>query len=380
MLYTYPDYYKEFTCVADQCEDTCCAGWQIVIDEEALERYRSETGEYKETLKKSIDWKEQVFRQDKEKRCAFLREDNLCDLYRNLGEESLCKTCTNYPRHIEEFEDEREISLSISCPEVARMLVERKEPVTFETVEEEGTEEYEDFDPFLYSVLQDARTYMLNILQNRNLPMENRIVLCLGLAWDLEERVKKGHLFDCEEVIETYQKQTYFSAAGRKADRLRRSVSRRYTFSRKMFENLRQFELLKKDWKSLLNETEILLFSYGKNSYRKIHSEFYEWMRSRGEQDWSWDIFSEQLMVYFLFTYFCGAVYDGEIFVNVQMAVACVSLIWDLLAARWLKNEKHLDREDVKEMVYRFSRELEHSDENKCCFWEQLSNQRDLFR
>lgn len=32
MLYTRPDYYKEFTCTAKQCEDTCCAGWQIVID------------------------------------------------------------------------------------------------------------------------------------------------------------------------------------------------------------------------------------------------------------------------------------------------------------------------------------------------------------
>ena len=44
MLYTIPDYYHEFTCVAGKCEDTCCAGWQIVADEAALEKYKNETG------------------------------------------------------------------------------------------------------------------------------------------------------------------------------------------------------------------------------------------------------------------------------------------------------------------------------------------------
>ena len=32
MLYTIPDYYHEFSCIAGECEDTCCAGWQLVAD------------------------------------------------------------------------------------------------------------------------------------------------------------------------------------------------------------------------------------------------------------------------------------------------------------------------------------------------------------
>ena len=42
MLYTRPDYYKEFICTAEQCEDTCCAGWQIVIDSASMKKYRGE--------------------------------------------------------------------------------------------------------------------------------------------------------------------------------------------------------------------------------------------------------------------------------------------------------------------------------------------------
>lgn len=383
MLYTYPDYYSEFQCIADACEDTCCAGWQIVVDERALCRYAKEQGPYKKQLHGAVNWRKKVFRQDREKRCAFLREDNLCDMYRNLGPDSLCKTCRLYPRHIEEFEDVREISLSISCPEVARMLVSRKDPITFRSVEKEGAEEYEDFDPFLYSMLLDARECLFEILQNRNLPMENRILMSLGLAFDMENRVSKGHLFECGEVFEKYRKQTWFSAAGRKADRYKKNRKRRYLFSRTMFENLRGMELLRKDWEYQLNETEILLFSYGADGYGKIQKEFYQWIRTQQEEeekDWAWDIFCEQLMVYFIFTYFCGAVYDGEIFANVQMAAASVSVLWDLLAVRWLKNEKKLDAEDVKEVVYRYSRELEHSDENKTYFLEKLKEQRILFR
>lgn len=51
MLYTIPDYYHEFSCVAGKCEDTCCAGWQIVADEAALEKYKNETGAFAERLK-----------------------------------------------------------------------------------------------------------------------------------------------------------------------------------------------------------------------------------------------------------------------------------------------------------------------------------------
>ncbi len=35
MRYRRPHYYEQFSCIAGVCPDTCCAGWQIVIDEEA---------------------------------------------------------------------------------------------------------------------------------------------------------------------------------------------------------------------------------------------------------------------------------------------------------------------------------------------------------
>ena len=50
MIYTYPDYYKRFNCIADKCPDTCCGKWQIVIDDDSLEKYQEYDGEYRPEL------------------------------------------------------------------------------------------------------------------------------------------------------------------------------------------------------------------------------------------------------------------------------------------------------------------------------------------
>lgn len=63
--------YDTFACIADKCPATCCAGWLIEIDDEALQRYRKETDAYGKTLRKRIDWEEKVFLQDDRARCAF---------------------------------------------------------------------------------------------------------------------------------------------------------------------------------------------------------------------------------------------------------------------------------------------------------------------
>ena len=47
------------------------------------------------------------------RRCAFLADSGLCDLYSDGGPGMLCKTCPDLPRHIEEFEGVREISLHL---------------------------------------------------------------------------------------------------------------------------------------------------------------------------------------------------------------------------------------------------------------------------
>lgn len=360
MIYTKPDYYDDFNCIADKCPDTCCAGWQIVIDEEALEKYEAEPSEYRKILEESIDWREGVFKQKNGKRCAFLNENNLCEMYLQLGEDSLCDTCTRYPRHIEEFENIREYTLSVSCPEVARILLNKKEPVSFSYTEDTEEEEFEEYDPFLFSILEDGREVIREILQNRSLDISTRAAIIWELSDKMQECIDEGKLFACEDIFECYKK-------GELPQNAKNNTEQCYAFAYKIFRNLYQLERLSEDWDFYLAETEAILYQNGVQHYQRMRKEFAEWLKAAAQEtkdipDWS--IMAEQLLVYFIYTYFCGAVYDYAPAVKVRMSVISVHYIYELLMARWQKNGNLLDMEDIIFIVYRYSRELEHSDEN----------------
>ncbi len=360
MLYTIPDYYKEFHCIADKCEDTCCAGWQIVIDEISLEKYKWLAGDYRKTVWKNINWITHTFKQDKDKRCAFLNKDNLCDLCLYEGEKSFCRTCRMYPRHIEEFEGVREMSLSVSCPEVARILLNKKEPVRYLTYEKPGEEEYEDFDPFLFSLLEDARTAMMGILQNRVLPIGVRTVLILGMAHDIQGRINRQELFDGFSVIDKYNGKRAADYALKYYEESQNSQDI-CSFARELYDKLYQLELLSKDWDSLLLESEVLLYNDGECAYKSLLHNFKNNVELAAETD----IQLEQLLVYFIYTYLPGAVYDGELYSKVQMCVYLVWMIRELWVARCVKNGGELSMEERVDLAYRFSREVEHSDINR---------------
>ena len=245
MEITRPDYYKEFSCIAGACPDTCCAGWQIVIDDKSLKKYKRVKGTFRNRLHNDIDWKEKVFRQY-EKRCAFLNEDSLCDIYSEVGKRMLCDTCRKYPRHIEEFEGLREYSLSLSCPEAARILLGRREKVTFQTAEVPSPEEtYDDFDYMLFTALEDTREYFLEVLQNRQIPMRLRMWKILAAASDFQRCADRNQLFKWEEIRERHKASAYGEAFTSKVQKHMNTKDA-------------PDELLKAMWKAVIPKMEVL--------------------------------------------------------------------------------------------------------------------------
>ena len=125
----------------------------------------------------------------------FLKKINLCEMYERLGEESLCATCADYPRHIEEFENLREITLTVSCPEVARILLEQKEPVKF--TEEEIAEFFEN--PYVISGIRAKNRAIVFDFLAQNKKQDNEICTILDLHVEQEEAEEISAFF-CEEV------------------------------------------------------------------------------------------------------------------------------------------------------------------------------------
>lgn len=353
MFYTVPDYYKKFQCIAGDCPDTCCAGWQIVIDDRTRKKYSQKKGTFGNRLYNSIDWKESSFKQY-EGRCAFLNEENLCDIYQEAGKNMLCKTCRTYPRHIEEFEGNREISLSLSCPEAARIILSCKNRVQFLTVEKSGEEEYENFDFFLYTKLTDTRDLVIKILQDRSRPMKIRMAMVLALGHDLQRRIHSGQLFLVDDLLKRYEKDGAFDRMEKKIKPYHISSTGRNILVQELFEILDELEILKKDWPDYVKNLEAEL---EKNPSFQANED--------------WEIWMEQLMIYFIFTYFCGAVYDENAYGKVKLAVVSTLLIGELAKGLSLKKQGDIsekraepDISDVIEAAYRYSKEIEHSDIN----------------
>ncbi len=191
MRYIKPDYYDTFRCIADRCPATCCAGWQIVIDENSLDRYERVKGAFGSRLRNSIDWEEGVFYQYGG-RCAFLNERDLCDLQSELGEDALCETCRMYPRHVEEYDGLREYSLSLSCPAAAAIMLKAEEKTGFTEWETDEEDDFEEFDFLMFTQLEDAREVMFAIIQNRDIDLRVRMDKILAFARELQVCVDDG--------------------------------------------------------------------------------------------------------------------------------------------------------------------------------------------
>ena len=366
MIYTVPEYYNQFQCLASACPATCCAGWQIVIDEKTQEKYRNYKGSFGNRLKNSIDWKDGTFQQY-HGRCAFLNEENLCDIHIEAGHDALCRTCRRYPKHVEVYENEREVSLSLSCPAAARLIMGQKQPCRFRSIEKSGEESERDFDEFLYSALQDCRKVMLTLVQDRSVPLQLRMARILALAHDVQNRIERNRVFEVETVLERYQrpqarelldaKLCRFAEHSKQQQGARAWLEDWITVRWRMLDLFREFEVLDPLWTEDLQMYRRCLYEKGCATYLDQELQWTE----RSEE---WETEYEQILVYFLFTYFCGAVYDGDVMRKVQMAVESVLILSELGMAAWMQEGTMPTFEDRMRLAWRYSRELEHSDPN----------------
>ncbi len=366
MQYTVPHYYNRFACTADKCPDTCCAGWQIAIDKKSLKKYKKQKGPIGNRLRNEILWKEEIFRQY-EGRCAFLNDENLCDLYLEGGKDLFCRTCRMYPRHIEEFEGLNEVSLSLSCPVAAELILGCEEKVRFLSREvEREEEEYEDFDYLLFTKLEDARDVIFQILQNREVKLEVRLAMVLALAHDLQQRIDRNAVFEVDSLLERYQKESavpWFEERMTVYAQHETGREKHMQMVKEAFGIFEGLEVLRDDWKEYLDRIKAALFQNEESVWEEMPDTF--------------DVKWEQLMVYFVYTYFCGAVYDGNAYGKMKFALLGTLLIREMTRALWILNgreskDKEALFQDLLEAARRYAREIEHSDFNKNVVEERL--------
>lgn len=178
-----PSYYQKFQCIASACRHSCCIGWEIDVDREALTRYDGVGGPLGERLRACIDREAEppCFRLAEDERCPFLRGDGLCDLICELGEDSLCHICADHPRFRNILNDRVELGLGMSCEAAAALILRETEPFTIVPLPlEEAAKDRFAHDEILppdpdTAELIAIREAILPILQDRARPLSDRV-------------------------------------------------------------------------------------------------------------------------------------------------------------------------------------------------------------
>jgi len=131
----YPDFYDDFCCKADKCRHTCCAGWEIDIDESTAAKYQQLGGELGEKIRQNIVAAAGVwqFRLREGDRCPFLCADGLCELIRTADESILCDICTNHPRFFVTVGDYELAGVGLSCEKSCELLLADTAPLSLRT-------------------------------------------------------------------------------------------------------------------------------------------------------------------------------------------------------------------------------------------------------
>ena len=342
-----PDYYNDFKCIGGDCTDSCCIGWELDIDEESYEAYKKVGGSFGKRLRESMeDGSDETgecntFRLNGN-RCPFLNEDNLCDIFINLGEKSLCKVCTEYPRFTVEYEHTREKSMALSCEVGGRLIFGRKDKIRF--IEKEIPDEliFEESAPLFVEEIETVRDRGIAILQNRNKDIYDRIKEFLVFVSKAQEVINEGS--EDENLCEMIKHLEVVCLKSKNA-----TIS---SFLEEVFYLLGELYVLGEEWEQVFQE-------FKSEFNEEVLAEF---EKCRKEINML-DIWYENIMVYFVFRYFTKAVYDCDVISRAKFAFLGFFAIRGLAALRYKKLGK-FDLNDMIIVAKAYSKEVEHSEGN----------------
>ena len=366
-----PFYYDDFKCIAGDCIDNCChAEWEISIDKKTYKKYRKLKGQWGNKINNNIgrirsnisDLRYGKIKL-KDKGCSLLDEKGLCTIHANLGVGYLCNTCKFYPREITKLGEIYERNLFMSCPEVARYFVRHKENFYFNMGEEELSDLDKDYiidksyDEKLYNLLWDSRSLAMEIIQFKEIEIWKRIIFLKMLTDKVQKLIDEENYENYEKVLNTFRNEITNIDVINSLDKIKFVEDVKFDFIQSIINKSSQLKRVKysqliNDYYEMFNATddkkENLKLLFEKEREFNIFLKDYENIL-------------ENLLIYLIYGYFMLALYSKDLNKQVNKVVITYSMIKMLLLGRWYKNNKKLEEEDFVEVIYVFSRVIEHN-------------------
>ena len=216
-----PEYMKTFQCIGPECEDSCCHGFRVELDQPTYLKYshikdkdlKRKFSTVLKLIESNRSETEYAYLQYPENmQCPMLSSEGWCTIQQKLGEEALSLTCHSYPRVTNEILDLLEKGATTSCPEVARIALLNKEGISFEQLEEDdrvrnaigfSMDETSPLVPYFWPL----RIFTIELLQNRSYTINERMMILGLFCQKATELVQNNQFESLPSLIEQYKTQ-----------------------------------------------------------------------------------------------------------------------------------------------------------------------------
>lgn len=199
MKEVFPNYYKNFKCIADRCKHSCCICWEIDIDEDTMDLYNSLEGEFAEKIRENIVDDIPHFILKEGERCPFLNQKGLCDIICELGDGALCDICYLHPRFSNFYEDFTETGLGLCCEEAVKIILMENEKFSIPLPTAMKNSEF-----------FREREEVFDILQNRTITVYERLknlATKYGLKFEFSNKELYNFYMSLERLDKSWESQ-----------------------------------------------------------------------------------------------------------------------------------------------------------------------------
>lgn len=235
------EFYDTFECIGSDCPDNCCRSWFIDIDPNTAEIYHNTKGAFGDRLRESLienDGKCYIRLNDQGK-CPLLNKEGLCEVYRELGPDKMSETCKTYPRISWYHGDILFHGLTISCPEVARMVLSHRDPINFSFAEAEtGIAPAPNQNWPLFNILIDGMITSVRIMQNRELSIFTRMRLLVSFNDMLQSALDADNNEECRILLDAFSDPAQLSILSQEVSESQTNLVSLFTFVVHFYKNI----------------------------------------------------------------------------------------------------------------------------------------------
>lgn len=235
------EFFDTFECIGSDCPDNCCRSWFIDIDPNTAEIYHNTKGAFGDRLRESLTEKDGkcYIRLNDQGKCPLLNKEGLCEVYRELGPDKMSETCKSYPRISWYHGDILFHGLTISCPEVARMVLSHRDSINFNFAEAEtGIAPAPNQNWPLFNILINGMITSVRIMQNRDFSIFTRMRLLVSFNDMLQSALDADNNEECRILLDAFSDPAQLSILSQEVSESQTNLVSLFTFVVHFYKNI----------------------------------------------------------------------------------------------------------------------------------------------